>query len=40
VSLNTRIVERDAHDISGLQRLQALPRLLRLLAAATAPNSS
>lgn len=29
----TRIVERDAHDISGLQRLQALPRLLRLLAA-------
>jgi len=31
-----RIVERDAPDISGLQRLRELPRLLRLLAARNA----
>lgn len=31
-----RIVKRDAADVSGLQRLAELPRLLRLLAARTA----
>ncbi len=31
-----RIVERDAPDVSGLQQLDELPRLLRLLAARTA----
>ncbi len=31
-----RITERDAHDVSALQRLEELPRLLRLLAARNA----
>lgn len=35
-SYTQRVLQRDAPDVSGLQRLSELPRLLRLLAARTA----